>query len=125
MPEEKPYNKREQDLQNRMVAESFDRLFKVLDDHTRLMNGIESSQTANSMEIALIKDTIKDYPDMKVAVSGLTNTKYWVIGALAVVMSIGAIVVYLVNDKIDTKISLGIDTAFNQRFQKIQVINNN
>ncbi len=118
MADDTPYSKRELDTFQK-------EMFRRLDSQDMVLARIESTQGTNQIEIALIKDVLKDYPDMKVAVSSLTNYKSWIIGSIVTVITIGGIVVYLLNDKIDTKIAVGIDQAFNSRFSKIQVINNN
>jgi predicted PurR-regulated permease PerM len=123
--EEPAYNKRESDILFKGISDNFQRMFDRMDKQDIVLKSIDDNQNNNQREIDRIKDTIADYPYMKEAVNSLTNYKWWIIGSIATVIAIGAIVVYLVNDKIDTKISDGINSAFNTRFSKIQLINNN
>lgn len=122
---DEPYNKRESDILFKGISDNFDRVLKGMEEQNKMLSTIQETQNSNQREIDRINDTIKDYPDVRAAVNSLTNYKWWIIGTIATIMAIGSIVVYLVNDKIDTKISDGINTAFNDRFSKIQVINNN
>lgn len=122
---EQPYNKRESDILFKNLDEKFDRLFKKLDDQDKTLSRIETNQTDAQSRITRLEDTVKDYDELKLSVDGLTNYKYWIIGAIAAFGVLSAILVYLVNDKIDSKITSGIDQAFNTRFSKVQVINNN
>lgn len=125
MSEELPYNKRESDILFKGINDNFDRLFDTLKGQDETLKRIEGNQNTNAMDILIIKDTIKDYPVYKATTDSLVNYKWWVIGAMAAFTILGGSVVLLFEAKIDTKISNGIDAAFNNKFAKVQVINNN
>jgi lysozyme family protein len=118
------YSKREIDTFFMNQKESFDRLFTRMDNQDKTLSRIEINQNVNQLDIALVKDTIKDYGSLKEAVNSLTNYKWWIIGSIATFTALMTVVALLMNNQIDTKISVGIDSAFNTRFSKIQVINN-
>lgn len=122
---DEPYNKREIDIIIKGQNDSFDKLFDMLKEQNVTLKSIDTNLTTNQMEIALIKDTIKDYPDLKATVSGLVNYKWWIIGAVAAFAVLGGSVVLLFEARIDSKIYDGINDAVSQHFQKVQVINNN
>lgn len=125
MTEETPYSKREIDIIIRGQSDNFGKLFDILKDQNVTLKSIESNQTTTSLEVALIKDTIKDYADIKMTVSGLVNYRWWIVGAGATFILLGGTLVLLVSSKIDSKISTGINQAVDQRLSKVQVINNN
>lgn len=122
---DEPYTKREIDILIKGQNDNFDRLFKRMDNQDAVLANIQEGYNSNQREIDRINDTIKDYPEMKVTVSGLVNYKWWLIGAVAAFTILGGSIVLLFVSQINTKISQGIDNAFNQRFAKVQVINNN
>ena len=124
MPDD-PYTKREVDILVKGVNDNFERLFKRMDNQDNALSEIKNIQNDSKLEIAMIKDTIKDYNTLKEAVSSLVNYKWWLVGAIAVFAVLGGGFIALVEGRIDTKIQVGIDQAFNSRFAKVQVINNN
>ena len=126
---EEPYTKREQDIFFKNLGEKFEQLFDRLDKQDITLSRIESNQNDFQIRISKIEDTISDYPDYKKLVETLVNYKWWVVGAIAAFTVLGGSMFFLIKSQlsndIQNKISLGIDSAFNSRFSKIQVINNN
>lgn len=122
---DEPYTKREIDILIKGQNDNFDRLFKRMDNQDAVLANIQEGYNSNQREIDHINDTIKDYPEMKLVVATLVNYKWWLIGAVAAFAVLGSSVVLLFEARIDNKITMGIESAVIQHFQKVQVINNN
>lgn len=132
MSDESPYSKREQDVYFKNIDDNFQRLFKKLDSQDITLNLIAGNQNDNQIDIAVIKDTIKDYPELKEVVSSLVNYKWWLIGTVAAFTVLGGTTLLLIKNQlksnismeIDSKVPTGINDYFNNHFSNIKIINN-
>lgn len=126
---DEPYSKREVDIFFKGLEDKFEQLFKRLDKQDNTLGRIETNLGDFQTRISKLEDLVSDYSDYKKTTDGLINYKWWIMGCAAVFLLLGGSLLLLVksqlNNDIQSKISLGIDSAFNARFSKIQVINNN
>lgn len=124
-----PYNKRETDILLKGVDDKLSDLLKHLDKQDRTLERIEVSQNDYQARLSKLEDVLSDYAMYKKTVDGLVNYRWWLVGAGAAFIILGGSMFLLVKSQltndIQTKISIGIDQAFNNRFSKVQVINNN
>lgn len=109
------YTKREQD---HFINEWNSRM----DKQDATLARIETQTTKTNGRVNLIEEKIKDYPDIKKSINELMNYKFWILGAIAAFTLFGGSILYFINHDIDNKIAQGIDSAFNSRFDKVEVI---
>ncbi len=116
---EEPYNKREIDYFMKEIKEKLEEIgsdVKETKVQTIRTNGRVGVLEEWSEDARVVIENNTEN------INALTNFRYWIIGTGASFLILGGTIASLIYYNIDRKISAGIDSAFNERFSKIEVI---
>ncbi len=95
---------------------------KVLGTDTSVKVGIQNGRVTKLETVS--NELVKFTENNARGIQSLKNTRTQIWSAITVLVFLGGTIIFLAVLAIDTKIQKGIDTAFNNKFDHIEVTNN-